>query len=500
MICTQVGDIKLQYDESVVDIERIVEIIKLNRYLFADYNGKTISLGMPISSKSDNIVYVPDFDKFFDVLLKMILENDNIISCLNHPDLLPSLHIQAVCLESIKNGDTPFMLDNNLSYDMLWFLIACKYFDYKTEFNELSNFLKYHNDSERILDWLKETQRFETYNYLLKCVSNYLKEYDLLFLDNIDEIFSKINEKNMEVVLSLLKEKDYDFPKMSLDDLERTFLDFLNSIKAPVGWKNLYTELKNKNRILFEESEDGLEHSEVFVDDDGIRKIRLTTDGTINCFVSFVHEFVHYVSLQGETPPFSLLEFPSIYYERIAANYLISVGYDENIIKQVIRDRNKDNFVIYSSLFGLLLDICIYNKKGQITKDDRIEPLKKSMDIRFETIKKLVGIAEDAGESIENLDFLTMPNYNFEEIANEECDENISLFIKSGFLVLNGYQYLVDSLLVDSMLEKENNDTTLDKMRFVTEHLVDFNVEKIINYLEISNAFDSRNGKKYIKK
>lgn len=485
----QVGDIKLQYDETVVNINRIVGIIKSNQYLFKDYNEKIISIGTPILSENDNIVYIDDFDKFFDDLLKMLLENNDVISSLNHPDLLPALYTQLLVKKAIQSGNTVVMLDNNISDDMLWFMIACKFFDCKTKFSELSDFLKYRNASERIFDWLKENQRFNTYNYLLKIASNYLKEYDLSFFDNLNEIVSKMNDESMALVLSLPNESDYDLPKISLENFEKIFFDFLNSIRAPEQWTNLYIKLKSEKRILFEESIDGLEHSAVFEDVDGIRKIRVTTDGTIKCFVSFVHEFMHYVSLQGDIPPFSLFEFPPIYYERVAANYLISIGYNENIIKQVIRDRNQNNFDIYSSLCGLLLDICRYNKKGPITREDKIEPFKKSMEIIYETRRNLAKIWEEAGVPVEDLEFLAMPNYNYGELVDKECDENISRFIKSGLLVLNGYQYLTDSYLASSILEKQDGDNTLDKMIFVTEHLADFNIEKIINYFGIDNTF-----------
>lgn len=491
MAYMQVGDIKLQYNEKVVDIKRISQIIEFNQYLFADYKGKIISIGLPVSS-DNNMVYISDFNKFFDALLKALLQDKNVATSLDHPDLLPAVYTQLLVKKAIQNGDTVVMLDNGTSEDMLWFMIACKFFDYRTKFNELSDFLKYRHNSEYIFDWLKETQRFTTYNYLLEIASNYLREYDLSFFDNIGEIVSKMNEESIALALSLPNESDYDLPKISLENLERIFFDFLNSIRAPEKWKNLYTKLKNENKILFEESIDGLERSKVFFDVDGIRKIRVTTDGTIKCFVSFVHEFMHYVSLQGNMPPFSLFEFPSIYYERVAANYLVEIGYDENIIKQVIRDRNQNNLDIYSSLFGLLKDICKYNKKGSIKKEDIIEPFKKSMEIIHETRKKLIKICEEAGAPIEDLEFLDISNYNYEELVNKECDENIIKFIKNGVLVLNGYQYLTDSYLANSILEKQDGDNTLDKMIFITEHLEDFNIEKIINYFEIDNIFSSK--------
>ena len=488
----QVGDIKLQYDETENDITRIVKIIKLNQYLFADYKGKIISLNNSISSENHSIVSISDFDKFFDDILKMLLEDNKVISSLDQPDLLPALYTQLLVKKAIQNGDTVVMLDNNISDDMLWFMIACKFFDYKTQFSELSDFLKYRNDSERIFNWLKETQRFKAYNYLLEIISKYLKEYDLSFFNNMDEIVSKMSEESIALALSLPKESDYDLPKVSLENFEIIFFDFLDSIRAPEQWKNLYIKLINENRILFEESIDGLEHSEVFEDFDGIRKIRVTTDGTIKYFVSFVHEFMHYVSLQGDMPLFSLREFPSIYYEKIAANYLISVGYDENIIKQVIRDRNQNNYKIYWSIRSLLIDLCSYNKREPITRENKIETFKKSIEIIFEVKKNLAKICEEAGESVDDLD---IPNYNYGELIDKKCDENISSFINSGPLILNGYQYLIDSYLADSVLEKYDNNT-LDKMIFITEHLAEFNIEKIINYFEIDNAFTPRSLKK----
>lgn len=491
MAYMQVGNIQLQYDEKVVDIKKISQIIEFNQYLFADYKGKTISIGLPVSS-DNNVVYISDFNEFFDALLKALLQDKNVTTSLDNPDLLSALYTQLLVKKAIQNGDNVALLDNGISDDVLWFMIACKFFDYKNKFNELSDFLKYRLNSEGIFDWLKETQRFPTYNYLLKIASNYLREYDLSFFDNIGQIVSKMNEESITLALSLPNESDYDLPKISLENLEKIFLDFLNSIKAPEQWKNLYTKLKNENKILFEKSIDGLERSRVFKDVDGIRKIRVTTDGTIKCFVSFAHEFVHYVSLQGDMPPFSLFEFPSIYFERVAANYLVKIGYDENIIKQVIRDRNQNNLDIYSSLFDLLMDIYEYNKKGPITQEGKIEPFKKSMEIIQETRKKLAKFCKETGEPIELLEFLDMPNYNYEELVNKACDANITRFIKNGLLILNGYQYLTDSYLANSILEKEEDDNNLNKMIFITEHLEDFNIEKIIHYFGIDNTFSSK--------
>lgn len=397
--------------------------------------------------------------------------------------------------ESI-NGETFIQLNDNITDDMLWFVLACKFFDCKTQFDELSNFLKYRNDKELIFEWLKQTQRFNTYNYLLEIASNYLKEYDFYFFDNLDEIFSKMNEKNFDYVISS-KNSNYKLQKLSLEDFENIFFGFLDKIKAPKEWKEIYIDLKNNNRIIFEESKDGKDNSKCFIDNDGIRKIKVTTDGTVNDFISFVHEFIHYISLQKDMPPFSLLEFSSIYYERVAAIHLINIGFDENIIKSVIENRNKNNFGKYYDLFGILLDMCRYNKKGNIIREDKIELLKKATEATNECVENLINIFLEAGNPTDELQSLIIKDCDFGKKVDDECDYYIMEFIKNGLLVLDGYQYLTDSYLADSVLEKEDDDDTIfDKMVFITENLSDFNIETISKYLGIEDAFTKKSKRK----
>ena len=78
MNCIKMGDINLQYDESITDIERIKKIIKLNEFLFSDYKDKTISF-VEQNDSDDNVVYVNNFDEFFDNLLKQLLNDTKFI-------------------------------------------------------------------------------------------------------------------------------------------------------------------------------------------------------------------------------------------------------------------------------------------------------------------------------------------------------------------------------------------------------------------------------------
>ncbi len=490
MLTRQIGDIKIQYDETITDIDRIAEIIKLNQTLFLDYKEIIISLTACPNVDNYNRLYINDFDKAFDDHLKLILADSTVMQTLENPKLLLGLYVKLFAKKAIQNGAPNVMIDVDVPDDFLWFMIACKYFDFKTNFHEMSNFLKYRKESETIFNWLKETQRFNIYNYLLEFESNYLKQYDPSFFTNIDELLSEMSETTL---FNLSSEKvNYDLPKLPMENFEELLFAFLDSIKAPERWKEIYLKLKNENRIIFEESKDEIDHSECFKDADGIRKIRVTTDGTIIYFITFVHEFMHFIYLCDsfiDFASFSLLELPPLYFERIAAKYLISIGYDENIIKQVIETRNQNNIELFWSLADFIKDLCRFNIKGPITREYKIKSIEMVMNIIYETRIKLAKTLENAGLSEEDLVFLTTkPNYNYGEIVDKDCDSLISQFIEKGILVLDGYQYLMDSYLVNHILEKENNDN-LDKMIYVTDHLAEFNVEKIINCFGINKEF-----------
>ena len=132
----QVGNVNLQYDDSITDIERIKKIIKLNNHLFLDYKDKIISL-VKTNESNNNVIYVNNFDDFFEKMLNLVINDKKFISIFNNPYLLPSLYIQLLVKEISKNSETFIETDDNITDDMLWFVLACKYFDCKTQFDEL---------------------------------------------------------------------------------------------------------------------------------------------------------------------------------------------------------------------------------------------------------------------------------------------------------------------------------------------------------------------------
>lgn len=465
-------------------------MIKLNDFLFADWKNHSWDFRDKTSK---------DFDLVFETRLKMLLDNSEVQKTLEMPETLPSIYSQLLIKELQKRNETNIQLNTNIPENMLWFLLACKYYNSETQFTDftdltaLTEFMKYRANKEELLGWLKETQRFETYNYLLQVASDWLKEYDLSFYNHLGDVTLTSTSKVLNNAIS--EEQLYQLEGMSPSEAEVAFLDFLDKIHAPEEWKKTYYDLKSKNDIIYEAQIDDIDNSASFLDDaDGRLKIRVTNNNTVETFIRLVHEFMHHISKisTDNEIPFSLREFPSLYYERVAAIYLISIGYDENIIKAVIEDRNQNNVKLYKSLIGIMVDITRYNNKGPITIEEKIEFIKKlDEEVKKET-RTLISTFKEAGIGTTELEYLVAQQINYEEKVKNDCDARILEFARDGLLVLNGYQYLTDSCLADKLIEKSDSETP-EKMIYVTEHLADFTIDTVTQYLDITDALQKPN-------
>ena len=97
-----------------------------------------------------------------------------------------------------------FDFDFDLSAEMTDTVIAKQYYLVNGSAEDFVEYAKYRNPEERkkILYWLRENCRYETYNYILDKVCNYLKDngFDFLASSASNNIFVDIiknyNEQN----------------------------------------------------------------------------------------------------------------------------------------------------------------------------------------------------------------------------------------------------------------------------------------------------------------
>lgn len=208
----------------------------------------------------------------------------------------------------------------------------------------------------------------------------------------------------MQPVNNILEqsEGEVELPSITNYELDLLFNEFLIYIGAPDSWKQAYDELKFSGRVSFEEQV-GFDMSACYVDDDGILKMLISTDSTIKCFCSFVHEFMHYISIQVSVTltQFSISELPSIFFEKISAQFLREKGYKQDVIEKVVKDREDNNTEIYIGMSSLFRDVCAYTNGVDISRDKKILFWENNFRIIQETREKLArfyienGIAAD---------------------------------------------------------------------------------------------------------
>lgn len=479
----QIKEIELVFSE---DKQQIIDKTKLmiqNNYeliLSTLGNNKTIDI-----SQDDS-----NFNNTFYHIVNSVYNNDNNKQALNAKELLSALHTGALIRRKKINTTTILELNPNISDEYLSALIAYKYFEKNGTFDDFVEYLKTRNNEEEIFKWLQKTSRWDTYNYLLNITSNYLKAIDEEFFKHMqyitsfwfNHIIDNMNNKD---------DSNKEYPKISEKEFDSLFYEFLNYINAPSEWINTYNMLKEKGLIIVEKDKEQ-DNSECFVDEDGITKILIGNGDNLRGFCNFAHEFSHYISKQNDSqtvPKLTVIEFPSIFLEKIAAEFLKEKGYSNEIVNQLSSNRENSNHSLYYSLFPLFNDLIRYMNHGKITKQDKINLYQHQIDSINKIKKQVLENLIAKGEKIEDPTGFAEEKVDAEKDVEEDCDLMIDAFIKEGLLIINGYQYLLDSYLAEQVLNKRNTDNTvMEKMIYVTNNLKAASVKDILTIFGIENA------------
>lgn len=493
----KVRDIEIRYDDCQ-KINYIKNVIDNNYNLFLSLLGesKVISL---VPTNEDGVVYISNFDETFYNVVNQVFNNEGNNALLENSDLLPAFYIETLIRKNANNPMSLIQPNPNVSDEMLYSIIAYIYFAKTSTFDDFVNYLKDKKETDKILNWLQNETRFDAYNYLLQTTTDYLVQYDFDFLENLSDITIMMLNQTFNNVITQESEEKIELPTITMQEFYNLFDEFLEYINAPKSWKEMYDRLKSTGRISYEKQVDDLDTSMCYRDDNDVLRILVSTDGTIKCFCSFVHEFMHYIPMQDSMTltQFSISEFPSIFFEKISAQFLRDKGYKQDVVDKVVRDRNKNNIEIYTGIASLFNDISAFINGGTISKDKKVLFWENNFRIIQETREKLAKLMEENGEQVD-ISFLEPPKIDIPKEIDKECDSLIDSFIQDGLLVINGYQYLLDTYLAEDVLKKSNDDTSIiPRMISVTDNLgnmnlkdilIEFNIQDIMGKSEKSNV------------
>ena len=492
-----IRDIEIVFSDSQkLHIDRVKKIIQSNYDLILSCLGEDKSID--ISQDESN------FNNTFYYIVNAVYNNDSNKQALSDKDFLSSLHTEALIRRKKYFNTTIVEQNPNISDEMLSSLIAYKYFESNGTFDDFVEYLKDRNNEEKIFQWLQDVSRWDTYNYLLNITSNLLKTDD-------DEFFKRMNYITslwLARIIEHIKNNNTsikEYQKISDEEFDTLFYEFLSYINAPDEWIKIYNNLKAKGLIIVEkENVNEHDNSMCFQDSDGIFKILISNGDNLRGFCNFVHEFIHYVSRQNglSIEKMSISEFPSIFFEKIAAEFLEEKGYSSEIVNQILNDRDNSNYSLSTSiLLPLFSDLIRYINHGKISKNDKMALYQNQIDSINRVRRKMLEILTNAGEKIKDPSAFEEIKADIEKDVDDDCDYMIDLFIKDGLLVINGYQYLLDSYLVEQVLSKRNDDNTIiQKMIDVTNNLGIINIKDILSLFDIENALEEESVKKLIKK
>ena len=197
----------------------------------------------------------------------------------------------------------------------------------------LSNFdkkldLSKDEDKEKLFDFLNDIFKYKLLNY---CLSEL---YENLTDNKKDEFMINNLSTLSDIVKNILNEKcdlDYkedDLPKLTHEELDSYFKEFLLFIDSDGDFLKAYEELKNNDRINYLDELDEKEKKYFkmlfYIEDDSYNNFTMKNNenysfividrkGNISDFRTLTHEFMHYYinyCNNGKKPLFLLEEFP----------------------------------------------------------------------------------------------------------------------------------------------------------------------------------------------
>lgn len=473
--------ITIIYDETQIDeLNKILDFSNTHEFLIK--NLKDIQLN------------INEFNVLIKNIVTEFIKFEEIRQIIDDADFYSFSYISYLTLKSNKEKNCAVELPKNMTMEFLQFLVLIKYYDYDVGKVVENLLLNSEEVYDKIFNVIKEIYRINIYNYCLKYTSIFLEEYDSSMLDNLESVITKLKEKNFEYINTqkIRVDRIENLKKIKKNEFDALFQLFLEYITAPKEWYKFYENLKINNLISYEYSKD-IDNGKCYLDDnDNKLKIKLISDGTIRTFIGFVHEFIHYVSLiqnDNSSIEYSLMEFPSIYFENIAAIFLKNQGYSEKITEEVVNERNKSNFKLYGSQMLQFEDILSYKKNGPLQMETKIEFYRNWKELAN---KLKIKMSKDEDNRIVDLPnfFYKLVKKTPEEIVYSEIDSKIDNFVYSGLLI-NSYQYLIGSFLASYILELDNRSDINKKMINITNKLQNYTISNLIQLFDINLTQDN---------
>lgn len=222
---TTIRDIEIIYDDSQSSqMDYIKKVISNNYGWFLGLLGtcRIISL---VPMENDDVIYLSDFDEFFYDAVRISFNNERIKQQCGDVNPIIFLYFMYLAKEIGNDENLLFKLNSMCDDDLLYSIIAYKYFLENGNFDDFVNYLKDRKDNDKIIGWLQEKGRFDTYNFLLERLVKFLEENGFDFLEDIcvlsDDMLSKLIVSVNSGLIEDLTGNKIKLPVISMDEFEK---------------------------------------------------------------------------------------------------------------------------------------------------------------------------------------------------------------------------------------------------------------------------------------
>lgn len=463
----KVGNIKIIFDNSSKkEALELKQIIENNKLLFLEMigNEKIYSFieGIPntvyIDNLNDFIKQIVDINFYSDEMEKRFSNLNQILTVYLGYIIVESLTVDKIKeLYSTDKGieDAISTLGESIYQKEIYEDLLIKdYFDENGTKEDFINYIKTKNNTKELISKIKDKYRFASYNLVLDNIVEYLKDCGYLEPENMLEICGNIHFKMRE--LTIMKFIDQDelnhklssLPKMNKLKLEQYFKEFLNEINPEGILLRIYNEaLKNKKIKISKKYQNSYC---VVENNDATLEIKET--GTIEDFFTLSHEFMHYVMhvYNKDSIPYSLEEFPSIFFEKYALDFLENKGYSTEELEVLhdfrICDMKEKSFGILNFLIADIID----KSRGKEVDDKRLREfvtnLNELIERRNAEIRNIYGTKEDGS------DYLTP--YDVEEYIKTDIDERTKSYFLGLIQYVEAFRYPISAYVAFNTYEK----------------------------------------------
>ena len=329
-------------------------------------------------------------------------------------------------------------------------------------------------NKKKLYEYAKEMSRYRLLSENIKIMLMRICDYDdetvdLFMLKNLMSIYENIYAQVWKYVDNFISFEECGLSKLTKEETINIVRNILKSVDPSLEWLNLYNNILNK-KIIYLNELNGDEKKELYdsladynnnyyenacvkrKDDDAI--ILLTYNGDTLDVVNTIHEFIHYINEhkhKGIIEVNVLTEFPSIFYEYYALEYLRKMGYSEMEIKNLEDTRVYDLWHCIMNTYILGYYIKIFKENYEITEDLDIKyyllMFSDTEELTFDDIKKSV---------------------------HKECDYCTELMMSNPSLLRRVTSYVVGSYLTLNSINRVDSDM-LDIMKEYTENIDDYN-------------------------